>query len=69
MATADAMSHFNHGFYLRIIEHFRKHNDFQTTKAIVLKKLNRDYNEKILFPEAKDKIRPVYEAWMVILNQ
>jgi hypothetical protein len=68
LATADAMSHFIHSFYVRIIESRRKSNEFHQALALIKLKLDRDFNEKISLPEAKAKIEPIYDAWCVILE-
>jgi hypothetical protein len=68
LATADAMSHFIHSFYVRIIESRRKTTEFHQALALIKLKLDRDFNEKISLPEAKAKIKPIYDAWCVILE-
>jgi len=68
LATADAMSHLTNGFYLRLFFEKRFGENFEDNKKTVLKKLERDFNDKILLPKAKKIIEPLYEAWKKILN-
>jgi len=69
LATVDAMSHFiSPNFYFRVFEHYRKLKSFEETLDIIKKKLDRDYQQKILFDQAKEKIKPTYEAWKVVLK-
>jgi len=68
LATADALSHFFHQIYFRVFEHFRKTKSFEEAIDIVRKKLDRDYNQKLFFPEAQEKIEKIYQSWIEILN-
>lgn len=80
LATADAMSHFHHGFYLRILnswsqkvdpDHYKelaRNTDYQFLKQKLLEKIDKDYQEKIFFKEAKQAILPMYQAWKKIVE-
>lgn len=81
LATADALSHFHNGFYLRILSSWsRKVNpkhyseladkfDYQFLKKKLLAKINRDLNEKIFFEEIKETIMPMYKAWQKVIEE
>jgi tellurite resistance protein len=62
LAMADAMSHFSKGFYLRIFQNFCKEIDYEKAKEKMIKKIERDYKEKLFFKEAKEIIKPFYNA-------
>ncbi|NMB57167.1 HD domain-containing protein [Candidatus Beckwithbacteria bacterium] len=64
LATADAMSHFENGFYLRIYKNWNLKYEDALDK--LYQKIERDYKQKLFFPEAIKKIKPMYEAWQKI---
>ena len=66
--AADAMSHLANGFYLRLFFVRRFGENFEENKKAVLRKLERDFHDKILFPKAKKIVRPLYNAWKKILT-
>jgi len=68
LATADALSHFYHFIYFRVFENYRKIKSFNESVEIIRKKLDRDYHQKLFFPEAKTKVEQLYNSWMQILN-
>jgi len=55
LATADAMTHYVNDFYLRIATAGQR--DLKGFKLWALEKLQRDYNKKIFFSFAKEKIK------------
>jgi len=59
LATADAMNHLNSPFYFWFIWISRK--SFKEQLENGLKKLERDYNEKIFFEEEKESVKKEYE--------
>lgn len=67
LATADAMSHFSHGFYLRLFQVLKGRMSFGEIRDLVRKKLERDYNDKIFFNQAREEIRERYQALKLIL--
>jgi HD superfamily phosphodiesterase len=70
LATADAMSHFEEGFYLRIFYAWSKRmSNYQEMKDKLIKKIERDYHQKIFFNEARETIKPMYEAWKIALDK
>ncbi|MEA2056457.1 MAG: HD domain-containing protein [Patescibacteria group bacterium] len=81
LATADALSHFHNGFYLRILiswsrkvnperyPELAKKSDYQHLKKKLFLKIDRDLNEKIFFEEVRQKIMPMYEAWQAIIEE
>ena len=69
LASADAMSHFNRTFPLRVFAHnISKGLSFEDTISKLRAKLERDFNEKIQFEEAREMARERYEAWKKILS-
>lgn len=59
LATADAMNHFNSPFYLWFSWISTK--SFKEQLESGLKKLERDYNEKIFFEEERGSVKNEYE--------
>jgi len=68
LATADAMSHFIHAFYFRLFQYYQSKMTFDEIKALARKKLERDFNTKLFFEEAKDEVREKYEAIKLVLQ-
>ncbi len=68
LATADAMSHFTHSFYIRLFQAYKDELSFEEIKKNVLKKLDRDYNDKIAFDEGREEVRNRYEAMKLIFQ-
>ena len=60
LATADAVTHFKSPFYLWF-EHISK-NSFKENLESGLKKIERDYNDKIFFDEEKELIKNEYKV-------
>lgn len=69
LASADAMSHFTHGFYLRLFPYLGKEKTFEEVRDYIKKKLLRDYNDKIAFEEAKKNVKDKYEALLFCLTE
>lgn len=81
LATADAMSHFQHGFYLRIFyawsqqtgkmrfSELEGNQQFTHVKQKLFAKMDRDLNSKIFFPEAKQAVLPLYQAWRQAMGE
>ena len=64
------MSHFENGFHLRIFNTWsKKMSDYQETKNKLMKKIERDYHQKIFFEESRQVVKPMYEAWKVALDK
>jgi len=68
LTSADALSHFYHNVYFRVFEHYRKSNSFTETITIVKKKIDRDYESKLFFPQAQHKVEKLYKSWTEIFN-
>lgn len=69
LASADAMSHIEN-FSLLLFIGFARHG--RTIKEVhdwLNKKIDRDWNDKILFPEAKEMIKEKYENVKILLNE
>lgn len=64
LATADAMAHFSTDFYLVMAwnHYLFEGKTLQDYKEWVLKKIERDLNNKIFFEEYREKARPHYES-------
>ncbi|MBL7159314.1 HD domain-containing protein [Candidatus Microgenomates bacterium] len=69
LTTADAMSHFSGGFYLRLIHKWGKTMEYAAAKKRLLKKIKRDYQEKILLQEAKKATKSLYQAWQMVIKE
>lgn len=68
LATADAMSHFTHSFYFRLLQFYKDEKSFEEIREIVRNKLDRDYNDKIAFDEGREEVRAQYEAMKLVLQ-
>ncbi len=68
LATADAMSHYSGGFYLRLIHKWHD-LEYHDAREKLLKKIGKDYKDKLFFKEAKQAIKPLYFAWMTIIKK
>ncbi len=71
LATADAVSHYHNGFYLRILYYWSKKNksNYQNLKEKLFQKMKRDLNQKIFFDEVKEKIKPIYDGWQATIKK
>lgn len=61
MATADALVHLKTDFYTFGLEDMRKQKTNEQIKAWALKKIDRDYHDKIRFDEVKEEVSNEYE--------
>lgn len=63
LATADSMAHLKGDFYLFAARRFGvgQGKDLDDVKAWVLKKIDRDYNNKILFDDVRTELAQDYE--------
>lgn len=80
LATADAMSHFNEGFFLRLLSTWSREIDsthypelnrtvsFAQIKKKLYEKIERDLSVKIFFDEARLAVMPAYQAWQTVLQ-
>lgn len=66
LATADAMSHYFNDFYLRIA--CLGQRDADGFKEWVLEKLDRDFNQKIFFESAKQKIQARHDLFKQVFS-
>jgi HD superfamily phosphodiesterase len=64
VATADAITHFETLFYSYINWHHLifKPDGYETFKKWVLKKIDRDFNQKIFFEEEKVRVKKAYDS-------
>lgn len=70
LATADALSHFTTDFYLVMCwNHYLFENcDLAKFKAFVLKKIERDLNNKIFFEEYRKLALPYYNSLKLLFT-
>jgi putative nucleotidyltransferase with HDIG domain len=70
LATADAISHYHNGFYLRILYSWSKKNkdNYHKLREKLFEKMKRDLNEKIFFDKIKKQIKPIYKSWEKITD-
>jgi putative nucleotidyltransferase with HDIG domain len=70
LATADALSHFHQGFYLKLLSYLSRNRDESSDqlKTQLFAKIERDFQDKIFFQKAREKIRPIYKAWQQIIQ-
>lgn len=61
MATADALAHLQTDFYVYALWALGRDKPLEKAKTWALKKIDRDFNNKILFDEIKGECRPDYE--------
>lgn len=61
MASADAVVHINSDFYKFGMENRIAKDGIEKAVKWALPKIDRDFNNKILFSEIQDEIRPQYE--------
>lgn len=66
LSSADAMAHYTGDFFLRIA--VSGDRNVEEYKEWALEKINRNYNKKILFDFAKEKIRGRHEVILRFLN-
>ena len=61
MATADALAHLQTGFYTHALESKQGSQTDEEIKQWALPKIERDFSQKIFFPEVREEARPAYE--------
>jgi HD superfamily phosphodiesterase len=67
LASADAMSHFYNVFYFIPVKYYPKLS-LTHIREKVEKKIERDYHDKIFFDEAREIIKPQYDAWKLLFD-
>lgn len=67
LATADAMAHFQTGFYVYAVRNMTTKNLGEVSQW-VLAKLERDYNQKIFFEDERKEVKPAYETLRTIFS-
>lgn len=69
MATADGIAHISTDFYYFFAWGSSGHGDSWTElRSKLLKKIDRDYNAKLLFPEVKAELKPHYDTLLAQLK-
>jgi len=66
LATADALSHYSNGFYLLIFHYWSQKMDYNEARNKLIRKIEKDYKDKILLKEVKEALKPFYNAWKLI---
>lgn len=61
LATADSLAHLKTDFYLFATHALGQEDSLEEIKEWCLKKLERDFNNKISFDEIREEVRPDYE--------
>jgi HD superfamily phosphodiesterase len=70
LATADALFHLETDFYIYSVwVRGRENADLAEAKEFVLKKLDRDFKNKILFDDEREKARGDYETFKEIFSR
>lgn len=69
LATADAMAHLKTDFYLFACWSFGKNRTFETYKEWALKKLERDFHDKIFFDAVKTETEHDYETLKKLVSR
>jgi len=67
LATADAAAHFQTDFFFHAFIDVSE-EDYQKRKAWAIKKIEKDYNNKIFFEDVREQIKPQYEVLKQILG-
>jgi predicted alpha/beta hydrolase family esterase/HD superfamily phosphohydrolase YqeK len=65
LATADALAHLKTNFYMHATEHMMNDMPKDKRRDWAVKKIPRDYNDKIMFDEVRDEVKPYYEKLTV----
>ena len=63
---ADAMAHFD--CFLDVFNFFLQNESFEDTLEKMEAKMNRNWNKKLILPEAKEIVKPKYEAVMLLID-
>jgi HD superfamily phosphodiesterase len=66
LASADAVSHYQNDFYLKIA--LTGQRDLKEYKAWLKEKLNRNYNKKLYFVSAKKKIKERHDLFVKLIS-
>lgn len=70
LATADSLAHLKTDFYIFAVWNFGKRGEsLDGTKKWVLKKIDRDFYNKILFDEIREDVRADYERIKTLLSR
>ncbi len=69
LATADGMSHIENFLMLLFVGFVKYKMSIKQVYEWLNRKIDRDWNDKILFPEAKNMIKEKYEDIRLILNE
>ena len=69
LATADAMAHLTTDFYLHFCWTHEVEPDFDEYKKWVLKKIERDFNDKIFFEEERQLVKESYESIKLLFSK
>lgn len=69
LATADALAHLQSSFFAYAFwGRGNANKDYEQSKQWAAGKIERDFNNKILFDDIKEQARPSYEALTLIFN-
>lgn len=70
LATADALAHLDTDFYIYATwARGKENNPLEEVKAWVLKKIERDFNNKVCFEDVREQTRPSYEMIKTLFSR
>jgi len=69
LATADALAHLKTDFYVFCVQALGKENSLDEIKDWVLKKIERDFNNKISFEDVKKSAEPDYQTIKTLFSR
>lgn len=69
LATADAMAHLTSDFYIHFCWTHEVEDELEPYKKWVLRKIERDFNDKIFFEEEKAEVKQNYKAAKLIFSK
>jgi putative nucleotidyltransferase with HDIG domain len=69
LATADSLAHLKTDFYVHAVWALAKEMTLGEVKAWALKKIPRDYHDKILFDEVRARVKPDYDLLMELFSR
>ena len=67
LATADALAHFQTDFYLHAFSQ-KLFGQYDTLKQWSAKKIEKDFNNKIMYDEIREEVRPQYETFKLLFR-
>jgi putative nucleotidyltransferase with HDIG domain len=69
LATADSLAHLKTDFYIHAVWALAKEMTLEEVKAWALKKIPRDYQEKIFFDDVRARVKPDFDLLMELFSR